>query len=267
MARRGNYWPTVRRQGKRLFVWLVVILVVLITVFLVVVSTPYQGTPESIAAAEDDERVTVEQTEMGYVLEPAEHATEAGLVFYPGGLVHPDAYVGSLATVSREANVTVVIPEMPFNLAVVDYGLGQSGLRSHAGDTVMEEHSEIDEWYVGGHSLGGAMACRYAEGGADVEGLVLYGAYCDVDISDHDLAVLSVAGGADTVLNWDAYEKNRENLPDTAREEVLDGLNHTQFGSYTSQDEPSGTSYEVAHQRLNDVSVPWFREQIASETR
>lgn len=266
MARLGRYWPAVRSQGKRLVVWLVAAAIVLAAVGLAWAGTPYEATHGSVEAVEDDDRVVVERTDEAYVLHPADGPGETGVVFYPGGRVHPDAYVGSLAGLVRGANVTVVIPRMPLNLAVFDYGVGSTGLRSHAAGTAMDRHPSVDRWYVGGHSLGGAMACRYAADHPDaVEGVILYAAYCDVDVSGTGLSVVSVTGSADTVLNRDASERNRDNLPDDARVEELEGLNHTQFGHYTGQDRPSGTSFEVAHERLNGVVVPWLRNETAAD--
>lgn len=254
---------TRRRSAKRLFVWLGFALVVVSAVTVGYFGSPYHGTPESIAAVEDDPRVSVDRTDDGYVLQPAGTEPEAGVVFYPGGRIDPDAYVGSLAALPREANVTVVVPKQPLNLAVVDYGLAQNGVGSHAAKSAMTKHPRIDEWYVGGHSLGGAMACRYAAANDDVEGLLLYASYCDVDISERDLAVVSVTGSADGVLDRQADERNQGNLPPSTRFAELDGVNHTQFGSYTGQDEPSKTSYETAHRRLNAVVVPWVQNETA----
>jgi hypothetical protein len=110
------------------------------------------------------------------------------------------------------------------------------------------------------------MACRYVADDSDVQGLLLYASYCDVDISDSNLEVLSVTGSADTVLNRAAYERNLEKLPASARVQTVEGLNHTQFASYRGHDEPSGTSYELAHERLNEVVVPWLRNATNSES-
>lgn len=260
---RSTDWSTPRRHAKRLFVWVGVALLVAVALAVITLGTPYHGTPESIAAVEDDPRVSIDQADGGYVLQPADATPEAGVVFYPGGRVHPDAYVGSLAPLAREANVTVVIPRLPLHLAVVDYGLGETGVGSHAADRAMTDHPSIDDWYVGGHSLGGAMACRYAETTDDVAGLLLYASYCDTDLSDRDLAVVSVTGSADGVLDRQAHARNRENLPPSAQISEIEEVNHTQFGTYRGQDKPSATSYETAHRRLNAVVAPW----LGNETR
>ena len=261
---RGGWRAVAIRQGKRLVVWLVAALLVVATVAIVVLGTPYEATDGSIEAVAEDEGVRVTEVDDSYRIEPADPA--AGLVFYPGARVDPGAYVASLAPLAREANVTVVIPRMPLNFAIVDYGAARTPLWEDRASAVVDRNPSIDRWYVGGHSLGGAMACRYARGDSDaVEGLVLYAAYCDQGVSDSGLAVLSVVGDGDTVLNRAAYERNQANLPASATVAELPGLNHTQFGSYTGQrgDAPTGTSYGTAHERLNEVAVAWFENQTA----
>lgn len=243
----------VARQWERVFVWVFVILLLATAVALIYAGTPFHGSDESVDAVLNDERIDVERTGGTYALRPADTASRAGLVFYPGGLVHPDAYLDSLAPIVREANVSVFVVKMPLNLAVFDQG---------AATRIRERNPDIQQWYVGGHSLGGAMACRYARANDDgLDGLLLLASYCDQSIADTDLAVLSVTGSADTVLDRDAYGENLGNLPEGATVRELSGLNHTQFGSYTGQsgDSPSGTPYAVAHERLADVTVPWFQ--------
>lgn len=180
-------------------------------------------------------------------------------MFYPGGRVHPDAYVASLAPLVARADVAIYIPEMPLNLAVLD---------PDRADDIIAHHPEIDRWIVGGHSLGGAMACRYADRHAGrVVGVLLFAAYCDVDIGARNLAVLSVAGGADAVLNHEAYRRNRANLPTNATVVEIAGMNHSQFGSYTGQrgDRPARITDDRAHRRLADIVVPWIENRTMGD--
>jgi len=243
----------IRRYARRAFIWLVAVGVLVAGVGVVYVGTPHRGTDAGIAAVEADPSVTVTEQDGTYTLEPAARESTAGLVFYPGARVHPDAYVGSLAPLASDANVTVVIPKLRLNLAVLDQGAA----------TPYVSDSAVESWYVGGHSLGGAMACRYAARNPEtVEGVVLYASYCDRDISGTGLTALSVTCSADTVLNGDTYGENRDNLPADATVRELP-LNHTQFGSYRGQrgDGPSPVSYATAHKRLANVTVAWVRTQ------
>jgi len=245
------------RYVRRALVWLVAIGVLAAGAGVLYFGTPHHGPDTSVAAVEADPNVTVTERDGTYTLEPADGASTVGLVFYPGARVHPDAYVASLAPLASEANVTVVVPKLRLNLAVLDQGA--------AGGYVTD--SRVGNWYVGGHSLGGAVACRYAaENPETVEGVVLYASYCDRDISGTGLEALSVTGSADTVLDRDTYEDSRDNLPADAATRELP-LNHTQFGSYRGQrgDKPSALSYATAHERLANVTVTWFRRGAARE--
>jgi dienelactone hydrolase len=240
-------------QAKRGCVWLVALTLIATTAGTVYFEMPFHGSPESIADVEQNPNVAVTERGDAYVMEPAQAESEVGLVFYPGGRVHPDAYLASLAPIVSEVNATVVVPEMRLNLAIFEQ---DAASRYIAG-------SPIETWYVGGHSLGGSMACRYAANNLDrVEGLVLFASYCDRDLSGTGLDVLSVTGSADTVLNRARYERGLDHLPSDATVRELQ-LNHSQFGSYRGQrgDRPSDVSYAAAHEALGDVTVEWIRSR------
>jgi pimeloyl-ACP methyl ester carboxylesterase len=214
--------------------------------------TPHHGTDASIERVEADPTVEVERLGGGYVLRPAGGESAIGLVFYPGGRVHPDAYLASLSPLASRANVTVYVTKMPLNLAI--FGQGAAG-------PIVRDHPEVDTWYVGGHSLGGAMACRYASGHADrVDGVVLLASYCDRNVSDASFRALSVTGTADRVLNRDRYLATRSNLPADAQFVTIRGMNHSQFGSYTGQrgGGPATIDFDTAHDRLGEVLLSWI---------
>ena len=152
--------------------------------------------------------------------------SRAGLIFYPGGKVEHTAYA-PLMRACAEKGILCVLVKMPCNLAVLD---------ANAADGIAEQYPDIDVWYIGGHSLGGAMAAAYAadhSGGLD--GLILLAAYSTEELNGSGLEVLSVYGSEDRVLDWEKYEGYRGNLPSGAVEIVIDGGCHAGFGSYGSQ--------------------------------
>lgn len=61
-------------------------------------------------------------------------------------------------------------------------------------------------------------------------------AYSTADLSDDGVTVLSVTGDSDGVLDRRAAADNGGNLGEGARELVIPGGNHAQFGSYGPQD-------------------------------
>lgn len=233
---------------------LVVFLALSITVggIVVYLSLPQQGTASSVQSVKGDSRISVTSEDGVRVLSPAGANSTTGFVFYPGARVAPDAYYSTLAPLVTQANVTVFIPKMPLNMALLD---------ADAAETIRTHHPGIRTWFVGGHSLGGVAACQYANSHAnDLRGLVLFASYCNANVSDEPLAVLSITGSADTVLNRDNYRTGRTRLPPNATFREIQGLNHTQFGSYRGQrgDSPAPLSYEEAHRRLAEVLIPWL---------
>ena len=156
---------------------------------------------------------------------PADAA--AGLIFYPGGKVDQAAYAPLMAALA-DRGILCVVTEMPFHLAVLD-------MDAAAG--IQAEFPEVDRWYIGGHSLGGAMAAAYlSDCEEEYSGLVLLAAYSTADLSGSGLDVLSVYGSEDLVLDLEKYEQYRQNLPDDFRELVIDGGCHAGFGMYGPQE-------------------------------
>jgi hypothetical protein len=146
-----------------------------------------------------------------------------GLVFVPGAQVDPSAYLWKLSGIVAETGATVVITEPTLNLAFFD----QRPL-----STFTALAPGVDEWYVGGHSLGGVRACQLAE---DAEGLVLFGSYCANDLSESDFDVLSFEGSADGLSTPAKIEEASPLLPGDTVSVLIEGANHASFGDYGAQ--------------------------------
>ena len=172
-----------------------------------------------------------------------------GLIFYPGGKVEHTAYA-PLMRACAEKGILCALVQMPGNLAV---------LNANAADGLQQKHPEITDWYIAGHSLGGAMAAGYAATHSeDYNGLILLAAYSAKDLTKTPLRVLSVYGSEDGVMNRETYEKNRANLPADATEIVLKGGCHAQFGSYGQQDGdgiPTISGEEQIRQTVDAISA------------
>lgn len=163
--------------------------------------------------------------ERGYTSFLAENSS-VGFIFYPGGFVDEESYLPLLARLADSGISTFLVP-MPLNLAVL--GLNRA-------NKVTADHPEITSWYIGGHSLGGAMAASYLSDNSDhFDGLVLLAAYSTVDLSKTDLKILSVIGTEDGVLNVEKYEQCKQNIANNAKEVVIQGGNHAGFGMYGEQ--------------------------------
>ena len=150
----------------------------------------------------------------------------AGVVFYPGGKVEHTAYEPLLQTLAAEG-VLCALVEVPLRLAILDVD---------AAEGIAEQYPEIENWYIGGHSLGGSAAAMYvAEHTNEFAGLILLGSYSTVDLSEGELEVLSVYGSEDKVLNKENYLESKENLPQDFIEFIIEGGCHAYFGVYGEQ--------------------------------
>ena len=188
----------------------------------VILNSSYEADDEAIKAFLPQGYSYIKED--GMIIFEAEEA-KRGLIFYPGGMVEYSAYIPLLYSIAEDGILCVIV-QMPFNLAVFD---------TDAADRVLEKYPDIEEWYIGGHSLGGAMSAGYLENRTDFEGLILLGAYSASDLSDKNMRVLSIYGSEDTVLNKEKYETNRQNLPENFVEVVIDGGCHAYFGMYGAQ--------------------------------
>ena len=229
-------------KKKRLWIIPFAVLVLLAVLFLGYTGQYYRADGTAEQALASDDSVTVEQTDYGWFFDgPSE--TDA-LVFYPGAKVEETAYAPLLHRLAGEG-MDVCLVRMPFRLAV----FGQD----RASD-VLDRYS-YDRWYIGGHSLGGAMASGYASKHGDaLDGVILLASYTVKELED-GLNTVLIYGSEDGVLNMDSYEKSRSNLPENAVEHVIQGGNHAQFGSYGKQKGDGEASISPEKQIEETVSV------------
>ena len=186
----------------------------------------YHAGEEAMAvmgSAETDEVIVSEKDGLAVFLPRG--GSDTGLIFYPGGKVKYSAYAPLLYRCA-EMGITCVLVEMPGNLAVLDI---------NAADGIQERYTHVNEWYLAGHSLGGAMASSYLASHAEAyEGIILLGAYATEPLQ-HE-RVLSIYGSEDRVLNMEQYEEGRANLPADYTELIIDGGCHAYFGAYGAQE-------------------------------
>ena len=215
------------RKRKRIII-LITVVAVLFAACAIYLSDYYHADMSAIEDMEFASELSVESEtwEDGTLVFTPEEA-ETGLIFYPGGKVEYLAYQPLMQAFAAEGILCVLV-EMPFNLAVLDVD---------AADGIQEEFPKIEEWYIGGHSLGGSMAASYVADHTDeYEGLVLLASYSTAELANSQLNVISIYGSEDEVLNREKYEKNRSNLPADFTEYVIDGGCHAYFGVYGYQE-------------------------------
>jgi len=170
-------------------------------------------------------------------------ADGAGIIFYPGGKVEYTAYAPLMQEFAKQGYFCALV-KMPFNLAILD---------TNAAKDIREAHPEFTRWLIGGHSLGGVCAGKYAAL-SDFDGLFLLAAYTTTDMSDKVIDAVSIYGDQDGVLNMEEYAANKGNLPPDTVEFVIEGGNHSQFGSYGLQEGDGKAGISPEDQRAETVN-------------
>ena len=173
----------------------------------------YQADEAAISVLAQSSNILVEDNLT--ILTPSE-PSDTALIFYPGAKVEAIAYLPLLSQICQ-SGITCILVEMPFHMAILD---------ANAAEEVFAAFPEIQHWYLAGHSMGGAMASKFAEDHADsVDGLILLGAYLYGNYPPED--TLTVYGS----LNQSVEEKidYTENIIE------IQGGNHAQFGNYGLQ--------------------------------
>jgi len=184
--------------------------------------------------------------------------SKAGIIFYPGGLVDPHAYINALKALALEDDRTVVIVKAASNLAI---------LNSQKASAIANEITTINKWIIGGHSLGGSVSCiDVFNNPDDFEAMFLLAAYSTSDLSDSTLPMISITASNDTVLDNEKFNDNKINLPEgimiTTPDEIpnestlgstiyyeIAGGNHAQFGNYGNQEGDGTTTIDTDTQQ------------------
>ena len=233
--------PERTKRGRKIPVILLILLLLACT-FFAYVRFRYPADISVQSALKSDDTVRVSPTDYGWFFDgPSGKET---LVFYPGAKVDAAAYAPMLRLLA-ERGVDVCLVRMPFELAFFDVGAAEDVLKT----------VESGRRYVGGHSLGGAMAAFWAaKHGGEIDGVILFAAYPTKSL-DNSLVEITLFGSEDGVLNRDKLAAGRAYAPERSAECVIEGGNHAGFGNYGPQkgDEKAHIRGEEQQERAVDA--------------
>lgn len=192
------------------------------------VSGAYSATDTALQAMKSDSAVFVTEENAWAIFFPFDDPRpETGFIFYPGANVDFRAYAPVMKLIAARGYFVAVLP-MPFNLAFFD---------SNAAARVQAAYPEIENWFVGGHSLGGVVASSYVAIHPDIKGAVLWAAMpADDALIARGTNVVSIHGSRDGLFTPADLDDSRGLLPANTSFISIEGGNHSQFGSYGLQD-------------------------------
>ncbi len=208
---------------------LISVFILAFAVFVIYVQiATYPPDQQQLAAVMADDSLSITESGQYYKITPATQDTaHPHIIYYPGGLVDPGAYLYKMGAAARELNTTVYIVKAPFNAAIFNVG---------AAGKIIDSYGLKQAW-VGGHSLGGISACRFAARNPEsVYGVFMFGSYCDQDLAEFTGPVVVVIGLNDLIINRENFKAAKANLPLETKVYEVNKLNHSDFGSYGLQE-------------------------------
>jgi len=188
---------------------------------------------------------------------PSEDKSKPVIIFYPGALVEPESYSSWAQTVAT-AGYPVYIMKMPLDLAV---------LAPNQAEKVLSQLPNR-KYIIGGHSLGGVMASRFAQKhGENLKGVFFLASYPDEkgSLANKNVPVLSLTAGNDQVLNKAAYQKAKQDLPKNTDYQEIAGGNHAGFGSYGPQKGDGKSEIDDQNQQVAQRLIAWLEEKSDTE--
>jgi hypothetical protein len=242
-----------RRRNKILLAISSLLLLVIVG-FVIWAETPLGPMPEADGALIPNTEVDVAQSQW-LIFSPHGLKTTTGFIIYPGGRVNPKSYSPLAQMIAAKGFLVAIVP-MPLNLAV---------LGSNRAEEILKAYPNIKFWAIGGHSLGGTIAARFAyRNPSKTQGLVLWAAYpaSGDNLSNTHIATLTIHGTNDGLVSASQIDNSMKFLPlDAIRLEIMGG-NHAQFGWYGNQagDNTATISREVQQEQVAEATFRLLKE-------
>jgi hypothetical protein len=253
-------WILINREKmmiKKIVLGVLALLLLVVIGFVAWGLTPLGPGDTTREIIEYTEGISIVDYDDAFYFCPYQPTETKGIIFYPGGRVDYRSYTPILYQLAQ-AGVPVVMMKMPLSLAV---------LAPNRADQVLQNpffpcQNEVTEWYIGGHSLGGAMAAVYAGNNLElITGLILLASYPpdSSDLSATDLRVLSIFATKDGLTTKEDIDASKALLPTGTNVLAIVGGNHAQFGDYGTQGRDGEALIEAYEQwRLTSDMILWF---------
>ena len=191
-----------------------------------------QGVDHALLAS--DAHVSVQRSQELLAFLPALAASPSGLVFIVGAGVSPEAYAPMLRPMAAQGYPIFVVA-LPYRIAPFERHKTAAVDRARS---IIENEKSAENWVIAGHSLGGALVCRLAEGSlSKVKAMVLIGTSHPktIDLSDARIPITKVFAGNDGIATVEMINSTKHLLPTATRWVEIKGGNHSQFGHYGHQ--------------------------------
>lgn len=189
------------------------------------------GVPSS--AFRSSSSVKVEDRDEAIYFRASSGQSGMALLFFPGGLVDPRAYVPLVRSIADQG-VSGAVVKIPRRGAFVDGSAGEVRARARQ----VANNMSNAKFVIAGHSKGALFACEFVRAHPDKAGaLVLIGSTHPrrIDLSSLTIPVTKISASGDGLASPERVRASAHNLPPDTRWVMVRGGNHSQFGSYGFQ--------------------------------
>ena len=248
-----------KKKNKILIGFLLTLLLLFTIGFAALKNFTYQPSVSAKEAATTHSSYQVKETTEGVFFKPNKKAFPISIIFYQGALVNQKSYSIWASKLASEG-YSVYLIHHPLNLAVTNKNKAQSLIKEYT----------IKDYVIGGHSLGGVMASRYAHDKqldpttdtGHLKGVFFLASYPDSKggLKSNDLFVLSITGSKDGVLNQKSYLESKSFMPGNSSYSSIEGGNHAGFGSYGNQkgDNQASISNTEQQNKIYSILSSWL---------
>jgi pimeloyl-ACP methyl ester carboxylesterase len=180
---------------------------------------------EAAEALMSDDRVRVAKESGWLSFKPAAASLPAAsVILYPGAFAVPECYAALARRLAAEGHPVYVV-KMPLNLAFLGTSRAERVMAAHPGEAFV----------IGGHSIGGMAAGRYAVRHArSVKGVFFLASHGEPhpELRRARLPVLHITATDDGLMKWGMLQVSKRDKSADTDYVSVDGGNHTQFGSF-----------------------------------
>ena len=172
------------------------------------------------------------------------------MIFYGGAKVEELAYSNLLNQIAESGTADVFLVDTAVNIPV--FGKNNA-------DTVMQKYGEqYENFYFGGHSMGGSVAEMYVAEHLNekIRGLIFLASYSTDIVPDSIENLLYAYGDCDGILNQDNLKQDLEQEQKAEKNVTvveIKGGNHAGFGNYGIQKNDSKAEISSEQQILQAV--------------
>lgn len=203
-----------------LFVWTVILLVT--ASFLLWTQFYYEAETDALSLAMNNPELRITEEKKTITITPVNKRVKYTFIFYPWAKVDAPAYLAKLWKIATDHSVKIIISKPLLHLQIFDI---------NAATDISWENI-----IIGGHSLGGSMACEYASNHPDnISGMILFWSYCNSNISELWIKTLVFSASHDGLLSPSKIKSYQHNLGSDNTFFIINGAVHAQFWNYGPQ--------------------------------